>query len=231
MPAAFEEIYTDEQREAMAEAYEDHRIRPASKVATLAEAGKLPAGIEPFRVHGGASTVRDCARKLRNRRAGKLASQTAKQNPRDAVEALRVRLLSAIDHELARVEREQRKRGGKADPEQLRQLGRALREAAAIPTRTEAPTPKPGHGPVSERVGGKTSPAAKTLAGGILRDVEAEGRTAHDLPQERSDGGDPAQPGVAHDEAEQENGVDDGSPGAYVREQIEQLASLASTDT
>src|SRR4051794_21078015 len=127
MPGRFEEIYTDEQREAMAEAYEDHRIRPASKVVQLSEAGKLPAGIGPFRVHGGANTVRDMARKLRQRRAGQLASVTAKQNPRDAVEALRVRLLSAIDHELARVEREQKKRSGKADPEELRQLGRALR--------------------------------------------------------------------------------------------------------
>lgn len=234
MAEPFEAVYTDAQREAMAEAYEDHGIRPAAKVAVLAEAGKLPAGLEPFEVKGGAATVRDCARKLRNRRAGRLASETAKRPPRDAIESLRIRLLSAIDHELAQVEGDQRKRGKDAkpvDPERLRQLARALREAAAIPERTDPTPPKPGHGPKAERVGGQTR-GTTTLGGQILADANREGETAHDLPLHASDGGESVPDGGGnHGLPGAETDGSERSPGAWVREQISPLVSVDPADT
>lgn len=216
MPGAFEAVYTDEQRDALATAYEDRRIRPARRVVELAQAGELQPGLAPFTVHGGDNTVRDMARKLRARRTGRAASEAAKRPPRDAIEALRVRLLSAIEHELTACERDQKKPRGKADPERLRQIGRALREAAAIPTRDEPTPPKPGHGPKDARQGGATRPGPGTLAGGILADVEA----AHDAT--------PSKPTVAetpetvgnHGLPEREKGGDGELPGDWAREQI-----------
>lgn len=219
MAKRFEPVYTDEQREAMAAAYVDRGIRPARAVVELAERGELAEGLAPFKVTGGANTVRDCARKLRDRRAGRLASEAAKSNPRDAVEALRVRLLSAIDHELAEVEKAQKRRKP-ADPEQLRQLGRALREAAAVPTRDEARPPKPGHGPVGgeARKGGANRPGPGTLAGRILAD--AESGTAQGASPSDSNGGDHGLPAVALPDVDVDTGQGDGSPGAWAREQI-----------
>src|SRR5438128_11729572 len=90
-----ERKYTDEQREALAFAYEDRRIRPARLVVDLAARGELEhdgARLDPFETN--ANTVRDCARDLRNRRAGETSSQLAHLEPRDAIEALRRRLVN-----------------------------------------------------------------------------------------------------------------------------------------
>lgn len=222
MPARFEAVYTDEQRDAIATAYEDRRIRPARRVVELAEAGELVEGLAPFTVHGGANTVRDMARKRRQKRAGQLVTETAKQPPRDALEALRRRLLSAIDHELTACEREQKKRAGSADPERLRQIGRALREAAAIPTPSEPTPPKPGHGPMATRTGSATRGASTVAGRALLADVEAE----HDVP--------PSQPTVAETDPARVNDrlpdvdedAEDAAPGSWAREQIATIPGI-----
>src|SRR4051812_37997039 len=102
--STFQADYTDEQRDALAEAYEDRGIRPAHRVAALAEAGELKEGLAAFKVKGGANTVRDMARRRRNQRAGRITSELAQMPPRDAIEALRRRLVNAVDAHLAESE-------------------------------------------------------------------------------------------------------------------------------
>lgn len=224
MPERFEAVYTDEQRDALATAYEDRRIRPARRVVELAQAGELAPGLAAFTVHGGDNTVRDMARKLRARRAGQHVRETSKRAPRDMLETLRVRLVAIVEEEIARVEREQKKRGAKPiDPDRLRQLARALREAAAIPTRDEPAAPKPGHGPIAQRQGGATRSSA-TLAGRILADASRQGETAHEPSIERRDSAETGRATAGSSgSGDSETGENEGSPGAWTREQIAAL--------
>lgn len=221
MAGAFEEVYTDAQREAMATAYVDRGIKPARLVVELAERGELVDGLEPFTVHGRENTVRDCARKLRDRRAGRLASEAARQPPRDAIEALRRRLVSAIEHELTAIEREQRKAGkdaGSVDPERLRQLARAVREAALIPEPGKvAPAAKP---PAEQ--GKRSNVTRGGLAGRILADAERAEPDAH--RSEATSGGMAPEPATAPEATNGGSGDMAESPGAWAREQLEPLA-------
>ncbi len=165
----FVEKYTHEQREAVAQAFIDRGIRPATRVVDQAKAGELTYNgrkLEPFDIPE--ATVRDCARKLRQRRAGEVKSKLIGEP--DAVQQLKNRLLAMVEAEITA---EQRKKDGKRDGEHLRQLARALREAAAIPDRT-APKPKaPGSNAGGEREGGDTSGG---LAGDIMRAAGLGGR-------------------------------------------------------
>src|SRR4051794_21347150 len=102
----FAETYTYEQREALATAYVDRGLT-APQVVELAAAGALTyAGerLEPFEAR--ASSVRSYGGALRRRRAGLVKSSLTEQAHRDAIEALRVRLISAADRELAALERQ-----------------------------------------------------------------------------------------------------------------------------
>ena len=155
----------------MARAYEDRRIRPAHRVASLAEEGTLEPGLAPFKTSP--NTVRHYASELRKRRAGEIASDMAKVSHRDAIDALRVRFISATEHELRRVERSIRSPNRsderrKADVELLKSLVRTAREAAALPEKT-APTPAaPGQRQDGEKATGKAG-SADTLAGPLLK--------------------------------------------------------------
>jgi hypothetical protein len=165
----FAEVYTHEQREAAAIAFLDLGIRPAGRVVDMAAAGTLKHNgkpLEPFKMPE--ATVRDCARVVKKRRAGELASKVA-DDP-DAVQILKKRLLSMADLEIAA---EERKKDGDRDHEKMRQLARALREAAAIPDKGQ-PRPKPpGSNLGGEREGGDTSGG---LAGPILKAAGMGGR-------------------------------------------------------
>src|SRR4051794_31007310 len=140
--AAFQAKYTPDQREAIASAVID-RGASAPRVVELAAAGQLTdsngAQLEPFTVP--ANTVRSEARKAKKRRQGKAASDLGKAEPRDAVEALRRRIVTMLDEELGV---EERKRKGNRDPERVRQICRAMREAAAIPGLKEPAKTAPG---------------------------------------------------------------------------------------
>ncbi len=158
----FAEVYTHEQREAAAIAYLDLGVKPASRVVEKAKAGTLEYNgrpLDPFTIPE--ATVRDCARVVRKRRAGELTSKLV-ENP-DAVQILKRRLLSMADAEIAT---EERKRDGERDHVRMRDIARALREAAAIPDRGQPRPKQPGAGHSAEREGGPTKTG---LAGDILK--------------------------------------------------------------
>ena len=104
------------------------------------------------------NTVRDCARKLKARRAGKLKSDAAMLPARDAVEALRRRLVSLADREMRVAERQKR---GTVQPETLRQIARAVREIAAIPGIDDARPIHPGSTTPRDRPRQGDRPAAE----------------------------------------------------------------------
>lgn len=142
---AFDEKYTDQQRDALAHAYEDRKIRPADRVAALAAAGELEDNgtrLEPFQTNP--ATVRSLAQQLRRRRAGKVQSTLAAMPPEDAVEALRRRYMNAADAMLEAFERSTKRNPAKANPTRLREIGRAIREGAAIPGPGDRRPRRPG---------------------------------------------------------------------------------------
>lgn len=138
--------YSVEERDAMGLGMVD-RGMSAQEVKTAAEAGLLERSdgtrLPPFEPP--VASIRHYARVIKKRRAGRASSEAAKLPPRDAVESVRIRLIRMIDLELAT---EERKRNGKRDLERIRQLGRAAREAAALPElnapRPRAPDAQPG---------------------------------------------------------------------------------------
>jgi hypothetical protein len=130
----FEAKYTDEQRAAVVDAYEDRKIQPASRVRRLAQAGEL-SGLEPFDMPE--SQIRYLASQLRKKRAGLAVSKVGDMPHRDGIEALRRRLMSAADWLVTEIEHDQAKRGKTVNRlrmgEELRQAIRCVREAAALP--------------------------------------------------------------------------------------------------
>jgi hypothetical protein len=173
MSTAWEAVYTQQQRDAVAYAYEDRRIRPAKRVVTLAAAGELELNgtlLDPFEVNE--DSVRHYARVLRKERAGQVTSQLSDQAPRDAVEQLRRRLVNVADAELKRQERAARKDG--ADSEKLRQIARAVREIAALPGPNDPAPPAPGAKAAGQRTGGETRGG---IAGPLLAAHRAENGT------------------------------------------------------
>jgi hypothetical protein len=215
---AFTRIYTDSQRDAMAHAFEDRRIRPAKRVVELAARGELEwegTRLEPFTTN--ADTVRDLARELRKRRAGEVTSELANREPRDAIEVLRRRLINAADEMLKVQERIPAKA---RDPEQLRQIGRCVREFAALPGPKDAAPKRPGQKAEGKREQGGTGGG---LAGNLLTAHRSQtattgkGRPRHDHAagtEQQAIGAQETQ----HEEAEgHEEQEDDGSPGSSAR--------------
>jgi hypothetical protein len=211
-------IYTPAQREAMAVAVLDKHVKPAARVVELAAGGHLELDGErlaPFATN--ASTVRDCARKVRNRRAGELRSTTAMQHPRDAAHALQRRLFAMADQELAV---EEGKRRGRRDPERMRQIARAIREAAAIPAPDEPRPTQPGQ----KRPGTQTTEGGKTtggLAGAILASnarvsTRADQPATNVHPPNTGNGDSTTHGPATHEQQHQHTDA----PGGWVREQV-----------
>lgn len=237
MPERFEAVYTDAQRDALAIAYEDRRVRPARLVVDLAERGELAEGLEPFKVHGGVNTVRDFARKLRVRRAGEHSSALAKQPPRDAIETLRRRLVTVCEETLTALEKQKPEQ---RDVERIRQLGRAIREAAAIPAPTDPPPPRPGHTGKDQTTGRTEGVTRGGIAGGVLAAAHREGtepinagseQPAPDQPStSRPDDAEntPGATGQQHDAPINANTTND--PGEWARAEIAQLVAGAEGD-
>src|SRR4051794_38046495 len=95
---SFHERYSEEEREPLGSAYLDRGIGPARRVVELAAAGEREHDgqrLDPFITSE--STVRSVAGLLRRRRAGQATSALASAPPRDAVEALRGRLVDVAD--------------------------------------------------------------------------------------------------------------------------------------
>lgn len=164
--------YTCWQRDAIAAAYMQPDIT-ARRVVELAAAGALkhPSGavLGPFDVPE--STVRSVGRRVRRRAvAVAQAARLLEISPRDAVERLRQRLVRGIDKELTRIEVEQHE-GRAIRGEELRQVGRALRELAALPGPCDPRPPAPGAKVDGRRHGGETR-------GGLTMRIRAE-RSEH----------------------------------------------------
>jgi hypothetical protein len=216
--AAFQAKYTAEQREAIASAVID-RGASAPRVVELAAAGQLTdshgAALEPFTVP--ANTVRSEARKAKNRRQGKAVSELAQLPPRDAIEALRRRLINAADAMLAQ---ELKRKPADRDPERLRQIGRCVREFAAIPGPKETAPKRPGQKTAGEREQGGTGGG---LAGNLLNAHRSQtattgkGRPRHDGAAGPEGQGIGAQQAPTQDDAEQDETQDDGAPGSSAR--------------
>lgn len=165
MSEGFTASYTPEQRDALGRAFQERGIRPASRVAALAEAGELEPGLAPFPVKGGGNTVRTFASRLRKRQTGELVSKLASAPPADAIEALRRRMVDLVEGMLTDAERARKR--GELKPADIGQLGRALRELATIPGPNDARRTQPGERtPGVGTVEGKTrhGPAAAMLA-------------------------------------------------------------------
>jgi hypothetical protein len=132
---------TKEQRQAAAHAKLDVGLT-GPEVARQARAGHLKwegAFVGPFEIDP--DYVRKLAYKLNQERKGKVPSQLASLPPRDATEALRVRLVNMADAELAKLEREA---VGKRDLTRLRDVVKCVKEAASIAAPKE-PQTRPGH--------------------------------------------------------------------------------------
>ena len=192
MSKAWERIYTDEQRDAIERATVDRGLSGA-EVARRCKTGELQPGLEPFDIPP--NTVRDFKRKALSRRRGTERSELADQPATEAIEALRKRLVSAADLELEMVERQQR--GLRSGPgsakrqedhdsalrraERMRQIARAVREAAAIPIPGTSTTVPGRHNPKTNSTeGGK--PGDRTLAGGILAAHTGQTRNGKPAP-------------------------------------------------
>lgn len=219
---SFTHIYTNQQREALATTYEDRHVRPASRVAELAAAGELVLDGErlaPFATSE--NTVRDCARKLRNRRAGELKSNLATAPPRDAIETLRRRLISLADRELAELEKMRR---GKVPLERLRQIVRVAREAAALPGPDDPRPVQPGQ----KRPGTQTTEGGKTtggMAGAILNATGGIARVeTHETPPAQTSApplqNGPIDQGDTHHSTNTPSEQEAANPGAWAREQV-----------
>lgn len=165
--------YTRDQREAIALAFNAKELT-APRVAQLAAEGELRLNgeqLEPFTVPEG--TVRRLASRDRERRAGRTSSTVAQLPHREAVDALRIRLIACADGMLADLEQQ---KPGRRDPERLRQIARAAREAAAMPVQTDERPRKPGAGTAQKtRTEGAT---AGGLAGALVKAHRAEERQA-----------------------------------------------------
>jgi hypothetical protein len=182
-----ERRYTDQQRDAMAAAYVDLGIRPASRVAELAQAGELELHgekVEPFTTFE--ATVRTEAKRLRNRRAGKVRSEMAKLPAQDAIEAMRRRLVTAWEQEMSCLER---RKPGNRDTEQIAKLARVAREIRAIPAPNKRIEPEPRRteqGPASRtphtQRAGSLIQAARRQAGIEERPGSREGAPSGGLP-------------------------------------------------
>jgi hypothetical protein len=161
--ANFEPKYDDAQREAIERAYVDEQLRP-SLIVQLAAMGELKhegQPVSPFEIpYNSARYIGDRAKK---RREGKLASALVNLPPRDAIETMRRRFASMIDHELSRYEKARCKPNAKPsttkDLDVLLRLIRLVREFAALPGPEDMRLPrKPG-----ERLEDGSQPPEGTL--------------------------------------------------------------------
>ncbi len=139
--SGFDQKYTQDQRDSAIHAALDRHITPRKAIVELAKRGELltPDGrkVRPFDLN--IYTLRGWTRAAERRRQGKIDGRI--NDPDDALEGLRTRMLIIGNDELTYWERKPR---GKRDHEQIRQIARMLREAAAIPRKGEGRGRAPG---------------------------------------------------------------------------------------
>jgi hypothetical protein len=153
--------YSQQQRDAIVAAFSQPRAT-AKRVSELAEAGELtgPNGeaLERFTVPP--STVRHFRREAQLRRMDK---PKAAGEQHDAVEKLRVRLVSVAREEL---EHEENKKPGARDLERIRQATRCVLEASKIPAPADLRAPS---GTTRGDDGQPARDTTRDVAGPLLR--------------------------------------------------------------
>jgi hypothetical protein len=196
--ARFEQRYTAAQKEAAVHASVDRGI-PGNRILQMAAAGELrdQRGDPVPRFTMPLPTLRSYAHEERKRRRGDTKRPVAQLPHRDAIEQLRSRIVVLADTELERLEKQQRKGTTKLDLQRASQVLRLIREAAALPDRTDARPVAPGARQPST---GKRTPGdshtQSGLAKQILADHQAQGRTAQDNPSDRQHAQEHATPGA-----------------------------------
>jgi hypothetical protein len=212
--------WTETQRAAVAHAVEDRGLG-ATEAARLAAAGHLEhdgVRLEPFPIP--ASSVRTYAQRLRTARAGRASTQVTEIDHRDLTERYRQRLARLLDD---RLNAHERRRKGSTEPEELRQLARAVREFAAIPAKTDPRPPPPGAKVEGQRTESETRGG---LSGQLVADHRAtagKGQPAPDAASPHGRDGDPQRtrhdvtPTTATKPEHTEPTEPDTSPGSVVR--------------
>lgn len=173
--------YDDRQREAIAVARVDLGLS-APEIVELAASGDLELRgerLEPFTAS--ASSVKRIGTRYERQQLGLERSPLEDLDAGDAVEQLRRRLVRAVDYESRQVVKRQ-KRGEPASGEELRQLGRALRELASIPGRNDPRPPAPGQRELG--TGKRASGATRGGLGAKILDSHRSGGLASPAPPE-----------------------------------------------
>jgi hypothetical protein len=218
MPA-FDQKFSEDQCDAAAEARVDRGLT-LRRVSELAAAGDLELRgrkVPAFKISQ--SYVRDLANRLVRQRTGRAVSPLAEQPAPDANEALRRRLVNLSD---AMLRAEEKKKPAAVDPERLRQIARAVREAEQI-RGAQGGTPPPR---TSRDEHGKQHLGASSggLAGAMMRDLRATKRSeaAQNAPPTTTHHRDTEGQGTMppFERAETDH---DATPGALVSERISQL--------
>jgi hypothetical protein len=218
MPA-FDQKFSEDQCDAAAEARVDRGLT-LRRVTELAAAGDLELRgrkVPPFKISQ--SYVRDLANRLVRQRTGRAVSPLAEQPASDANEALRRRLVNLSD---AMLRAEEKKKPATVDPERLRQIARAVREAEQIRGAQGGTPPRP-----TSRNEQGTQHLARTgygLAGTMMRDLRAteRGEAAQNAPITTKHHGDSGGQGTMPP-FERADSDTDTTPGALVSERIQQL--------
>lgn len=245
MPA-WNRTYSDDQRAAIERAGIALRIRPIAEICRMANAGELSAvadgeKLPSFKVPP--SSAVSIIRSEERRQAGlQLPSELAAMAPADQAESLRRRLVGVADHELDRIEKQQRmKPKAEVDGESIRKLARAIREIATIPDPRDKRLPTvPGQG----RVPGDGSQTKDDLSGSILKASDRSRAPSLDRPagprQDRTKRptlpeGDKDTPedhdtneNTATDTTNDDNNNNDGNSGGACSDQDSRVDGLAS---
>lgn len=233
--AAFQEKYTDEQREAVRHAGVDLNIA-AADIERMADSGSLThrgVALAPFEMPK--STVYGLIREERKRREGKDHSALVQMPHVDAVELLRRRMIALGDSETLRMEKEQKaKPKTPIDAEHARRMARFLRELAAMP-----PAGQPGRTPGAwvpgeGRPPGEAEAKENTMKGQLARALErsvpeAEAAPSDPIPLDQETGIGEARQGAVTEDAsaaathggrEEASERGGGDPGSWAREQF-----------
>jgi hypothetical protein len=218
MPA-FDQKFSEDQCDAAAEARVDRGLT-LRRVSELAAAGDLELRgplVPPVKISQ--SYVRDLANRLVRQRTGRAVSPLAEQAAPDANEALRRRLVNLSD---AMLRAEEKKKPATVDPERLRQIARAVREAEQIRgAQGGTPPPRTSRDEHGKQHLGQSSGG---LAGAMMRDLRAteRGEAAQKTTPTNTDHGDTDGAGTAPP-FERAEGDTDTTPGALVTERIREL--------
>lgn len=222
--------YSERQRLAVQQAFGDRGIKRPKQLVALAAAGELTADgelVDAFTLTE--SSARDIGERYVKRRARIARAAVADQEPADAVEALRRRLVAVINEQLTAVERLQAAhKHNQIKGEQLRQLARALRELAALPgpdggKRSRAPgahDPAQGKTPDGTTRGGLAGKIRATTQPRPIAPVHDDATTEHSDSgeAERSDASDSD---ARSDQREHsDHDADSADPGSWARERI-----------